>query len=90
MDSLSRLIYPVFSLPISTQMIKAINKMNFKFIWRNKCQYIRKDDMIKKYEDGGVNAIDFDIMNGVLTLKWLKSFICNNHSLREIPTTMYC
>lgn len=80
MDSLSRLIYPAFSLPISTRMIKAINKMNFKFIWRNKCQYIRKDDMIKKYEDGGVNAIDFDIMNGVLKLKWLKSFICNNHS----------
>ncbi|XDV24167.1 hypothetical protein PO909_028416, partial [Leuciscus waleckii] len=80
MDSLSRLIYPTFSLPISTRMIKLINKVNFTFIWRNKCQYIRKDDMIKKYEDGGVNAIDFDIMNGVLKLKWLKSFIQNSHS----------
>ncbi len=48
MDSLSRLIQPAFSLPISTQMIKTINKMHFKFICMNKCQYIRKDDMVKK------------------------------------------
>ncbi len=67
MDSLSRLIYPAFSLPISTQMIKAIKKINFILIWSNKCQYIRKDDTIKKYKDGWVNAIDFDIMNGVLS-----------------------
>lgn len=90
MDSLSRLIYPAFSMPISTKMIKAINKMNFKFIWRNKCQYIRKDDMIKKYEDGGVNAIDFDVMNGVLKLKWLKSFICNHQSFWYIvPSAIF-
>ncbi len=71
-NGLSRLIQPAFSLPISTQMIKAINKMHFKFIWMNKCQYIRKDDMVKKYEYGGVNSIDFVIMNGVQKLKWLK------------------
>ncbi|KAI2647282.1 Trimeric intracellular cation channel type A [Labeo rohita] len=29
---------------------------------------------------GGVNVIDFDIINGVLKLKWLKSFIGNDHS----------
>ncbi len=44
--------------------------------------HIRKDDMIKTYKDGGVNLIDFDIMNGVLKLK---SFICNNHSLVYCP-----
>ncbi|KAK2840935.1 hypothetical protein Q7C36_012514 [Tachysurus vachellii] len=80
MDSLSRLIYPAFTLPISTRMIKLINRMNLNFIWRNKCNFIRKEDMIKNYEEGGVNAIDFDIMNGVLKLKWLKSFIQNSHS----------
>lgn len=34
----------------------------------------------KKYEDGGVSAINFDIMNGVLKLKWLKTFIQNSNS----------
>ena len=58
MDSLFRLIYPAVSLPISTNMIKAINKINFNFIWRNKCQNIRKIDMVKNYEDGGAKAIE--------------------------------
>lgn len=80
MDSLSRLIYPAFSLPISSRMIKKINTVNFKFIWRNRCQYIRKIDLVKNYEDGGLNAIDFDIMNGVLKLKWLKSYLTNRNS----------
>ena len=80
MDSLSRLIYPAFSLPISARMIKAINKVNLNFIWRNKCHYIRKNDTVKDYEEGGVNAIDFDIMNGVLKLKWLQSFLKNSDS----------
>lgn len=26
------------------------------------------------YGEGGANAIDFDVMNGVLKLNWLKSF----------------
>ena len=88
MDSLSRLIYPAFSLPISTRMIKTINTVNFKFIWRNRCQYIRKNDMVKNYDDGGLNVIDFDIMNGVLKLKWLKSFLTNRHSFWFIVPNM--
>lgn len=37
--------------------------------------------MVKPYIEGGGNAIDFDIMNGVLKLKWLKSFLNNPHSI---------
>lgn len=79
-ESLSRLIYPGFSLPISSRKIKAINKLNLDFIWRKKYHYIRKNDIIREYEDGGLKAIDFDIMNGVLKLKWLQSFVRNEHS----------
>lgn len=80
MDSLSRLIYLAFSLPISPKMIKSVNNVNFKFIWRFKCQYIRKNNMVKSYKEGCANAIYFHVMNGVLKLKWLKSFIKNRHS----------
>ena len=66
MESLSRAIYPAFSLEISDKMIKLINSMNFKFIWKNKCQYIRRADMDKNIEEGGLNAIDFSVINGVL------------------------
>lgn len=81
MDSLSRFIYPAYSLSISNKVIKTINSLNFNFIWRNKCHYISKDDLVKPYIEGGGNAIDFDIMNGVLKLKWLKSFLNNPHSI---------
>lgn len=69
MDSLSRLIYPAYSLPIAPHIVKTINKLNFDFIWRNKCHYIAKQDLIRTYEDGGGNAIDFDCMNGMLKIR---------------------
>lgn len=36
--------------------------------------------MIKSVEEGGLNAIDFLVMNGALKLKWLKSFISHKSS----------
>ncbi len=44
--------------------------------------------MVKNYEDGGLNVIDFDIMNGVLKLKWLKSFLTNRDSFWFIVPNM--
>ncbi len=32
-------------------------------------------------EQGGLNVIDFNVMNGVLKLKWLKSFMLNRNSV---------
>ncbi len=39
-----------------------------------------KSDMIKDYEEGGLKTIDFDIMSGVIKLKWLQSFLINESS----------
>lgn len=90
MDSLFRFIYPAYSLPVSNKMIKTINKLNFNFIWRNKNHYIRKEDLIKTYEGGGGNAIDFEVMNGILKLKWLKFFLNNNLSVWSyIPNLVF-
>jgi len=80
MESLSRAIYPAFSLEISDKVTKLINNLNFKFIWKNKCQYIGRADVVKSIEEGGLNVIDFSFMNGVLKLKWPNQFIlhkCN-------------
>ena len=56
-------------------MIQLINSVHFNFIWKNKCRYIRKADTVKSVEEGGLNATDFNGMNGPLTLKWLNSLI---------------
>ena len=59
LNSLSRAIYPAFSLEISDKITKFINNINFTFILKNKCQYIRRADVVKRIEEGGLNAIDF-------------------------------
>ncbi len=80
-ESLSGFIYPCFSLAVSAKKIKAINKLHFDFIWKMKSHYIRKSDMIKDYEVGGLKTIDFDIiMKRVIKLNWLQSFINNESS----------
>ena len=100
MESLSRAIYPAFSQEISDTMIKLINNINFKFIWKNKCQYVRRDEVVKSIEEDGVNAIDFSVMNGVLKLKLLYSFIlkffkkwealnlCCDYDIYELPVKL--
>lgn len=78
-ESLSRLIYPCFSLAVSAKKIKVINKLNFDFIWKMKSHYFVKVIWLKIME-GGLKTIDFDFMNGVIKLKWLQSFIINKSS----------
>ena len=80
MESLSRCIYPAYSLSISNKAIKNINKVNFDYIWKRKSHYLKKATLVKDYEDGGLQAIDFDCINGTLKIKWLRSFLANNNS----------
>ncbi len=43
METISRLIYPAYSLALSPKMIKEINKLNFNFI--GKINIIRKSSI---------------------------------------------
>ena len=90
MEGLSRLIYPAYSLNVPDHIIKIINQNNFHFIWKNRHHYIRKNDVMKSLEEGGLNAIDFDPMNGSLKLKWLQSFIKQyEHFWFNLPTKLF-
>lgn len=81
MESLARCIYPAYSMAIPEKVIKAINQLNFNFIWKNKIHYIKKSDIVKEYKEGGLNAIDFHCLNAVLKVKWLKSFLTEKDSI---------
>lgn len=52
MESLSRCIFPAYSLSISNKAIKAINKLNFDYIWKRKSHYLKRATLVKDYEDG--------------------------------------
>uniref|UniRef100_A0A3Q2ZDV5 Reverse transcriptase domain-containing protein n=1 Tax=Kryptolebias marmoratus TaxID=37003 RepID=A0A3Q2ZDV5_KRYMA len=90
MESISRLIYPAYTLGIPNSAIKSINRMNFDFIWKQKTHYIRKGNLIKQFEDGGLQAIEFDSMNGTLKINWLRSFLTNQNALWfHIPSKIF-
>lgn len=79
-EALSRMIYPAFSLRISDRYVKNLNQMQYKFLWKNKHHFLRKSDVVKPIIEGGLNVIDFDVMNGTLKLKWLQTFLRHKHS----------
>lgn len=80
-ESISRLIYPAYSIGVPNSAIKSINQINFNFIWKRKTHYIRQGNLIKSYEEGGLQAIDFDSLNGTLKINWLRSFVKNPNNV---------
>uniref|UniRef100_A0A1A8L6V8 Reverse transcriptase domain-containing protein n=1 Tax=Nothobranchius pienaari TaxID=704102 RepID=A0A1A8L6V8_9TELE len=89
MESISRCIYPAYSLTIPNRAIKKINQINFDYIWRKKMHYIKRAEMTKEYKDGGLQAIDFEIMDGTLKINWLKSFFNNKSFWYHIPREIF-
>lgn len=85
MESISRCIYPAYSLRIPNDAIKKINKINFDYIWKNKVHYIKWADMTKEFKDWGLQVIDFDFINETLKMYWLKSFLNNDSLWYHIP-----
>ena len=66
MECLSRFIYPAYSLSISKNAIKSINQANFNYIWKRKTRYIKKGNIIKSYEEGGLKASDIECLMALL------------------------
>lgn len=67
-EGIFRLVYPALSLYIDSKTISAIDSVLFKFIWKNKTEYIKRKTMIRNYADGGFNAIDFTTFNQVFKI----------------------
>lgn len=80
MECLSRFIYPADSLSLSKSAIKTINQANFNYIWNRKTHYIRKGITVKRYEEGGLKAIDIDCINGTIKINWLRSLLRDENS----------
>lgn len=53
-EGISKLIYPCHSVYISSDNIKKANTLIFQFLWRNKTHYIRRTQLVKDYDKGGI------------------------------------
>ncbi len=69
---------------------KKVNSILFNFIWKNKTHYIKKSQMIKEYNNGGLKASEFESMVGVLKLNWIKMYLAQPNSMWfHIPKSVF-
>ena len=70
--------------------MNAVNQANFNFIWKNKTHYIKKENVVKYFRQGGLKAIDFYCLNGMIKVNWLKAFLKNSDAFWYcIPTQLF-
>ena len=68
---LSKLIYIASMFPVREEVVKEVNRIIFKFLWKGQDRVARKA-MINNFENGGLNVLDFETMVNSLRLAWLK------------------
>ena len=77
-EGLSRLVYPALSLYVNRKTCADIDSLLFKFIWKNKREYIKRKTLIRQYSEGGLNVLDFQTLNNIFKINWLKHCLLNN------------
>ena len=83
---LSKLIYNSSVLPVPKNFCEQVNKITFNFIWDNKIAKIKKNTIIGERKNGGLNMIDFTLMNKALKSIWIKRLhLSENSSWTVIP-----
>lgn len=89
-EGISKLIYPCQSLYIAPKNVRKINSIIYKFIWRNKTYYVKKSQLVKEYNKGGIKTVDFEAMLGTFKIKWLKEFLLKPDSIWfHIPKSIF-
>ena len=71
-------------LPVPKEIVKELNQVIFKFLWKCNCGKSCHYFTCNVYENGGLKMIDVESMIKSLQLAWLKSiFQCNNGAWRS-------
>ena len=45
---------------------------------KNKTEYVKRKTCIREYSNGGINALDFQTMNRMFKINWIKQCLANN------------
>ena len=92
---LSQLTYIMQSLVLPDDVLKKLNTILFKFIWKKKYsnrrafEKIRRDVLCGDYENGGLKMINaFDMQNAFI-IKWVKNVYCNKWASYSCIPVMY-
>ena len=64
-------IYVCSILPTPKELLKELNKILFKFLWKG-VDKVTRASVINEYEEGGLRMVDLECMVKSLRLAWLK------------------
>lgn len=74
--ALPKIIHLLTSLPnLSTSMMVELNRLFYSFIWDGKTERIKRDTLIGKFSDGGLNMIHLASFSSYLKLSWVKRLL---------------
>ena len=78
-----KFVYISSLLPVPKEIVKELNQMIFKFLWKGTDKVTRLST-INEFGNGGLKMIDLESMIKSLRLAWLKRiFQCNNGAWRN-------
>ena len=72
---ISQFLFITSSIHIPKKYIVEINRLIFKFIWKNKKERIKRTTLIRNKEKGGLKVPDFSIMIKAMRVAWLKKIL---------------
>ena len=78
-------------LTISDEVIKRIQEKLSKFLWRNKKDKIKREDLFQQPIKGGLNFPNFRTAMKALRLSWISSWLLNdsNDAWKAIPNVSF-
>ena len=65
-------IYVCSILPAPKELLRELNKILFKFLWKG-VDKVTRASVINEYEEGGLRMVDLECMVKSLRLAWLNS-----------------
>ena len=93
---LAKLVHLFMALPNpSTQVIKQIETMLFRFVWNDKNDRIKRSKLVQGYANEGLKMVDITSFIHSMKLAWLKRLLVSKadwtHFMRsEIPRVSNC
>ena len=74
-----QLTYLIKVLPIAKDIVKRTEQLLYKFIWEDKREKVKRNTLIRKYEDGGLKVTDLTTHIKTMLSKWVKELLDSSH-----------
>ena len=76
------------SLPNPDEIfVKKLNTELYNFLWDSKIDKVKRDIIVKKYIDGGLNMIHLTSFIESLKLTWIRKLYCTSSKWQDILKT---